>query len=603
MNRNSNSEFDVVSLSSSLEDSSLLQKAENESASEYEYEYDYEEEDSVSEEKDAAVVAESRRANQVEIIFPAEHEEGWQLVQPPLSPFSDILLSRAVSHPEPEQKSDAYSTSSSSFVSVDPSSYASVSARVANRQVQNAVNSMTMTSSSWSHVDHSISASVQSISSTMMNSVNSTKSIVSAFELVVTTDGSMRARCKACGYMNQNDQKVAGLCRGCNAVLVNNPCLEMDEALAMTLQQTETKLALVHRKMMASNQTLPFVRAQALATEVTSMVLHRRGGGDDGNRDTSTTCHGTLDINQPEFFACQPLKEMDLTFQASTFIERFEFLRSTGQGFRLASGYAFTRKTAVAEICRDGLPERNCRRLIVSTDPEVALRLKNGLTPLPTSNEDAKVEAETKGKGEEAATDESDKKEPPLSVSEPMCQYHEGDCVGWIVVVVTSLDNYDDWSTVEHKRDEQEDPQKIEILNTKSTYYSCQCLPMAYFDAVHRKDARIASLFQGLSDACFDFFHTDWSLITIDEEQQDDECERDQQDDNANKKNDASSVSSSKATRTPHECSCKGDSSLDEKEIEDLTPPKSENVPSGYCSSDDDTDDDDNESAAKNNII
>jgi hypothetical protein len=500
MSRNSTSEFDVISLSSSRDDSSHPQSAENESSSVYdyyEYDSDYQEEEveSIASQEKDAVIDEYTSANRVEIIFP---------------PFSDMLLSRAVANPK--QELDASTMASSKFVPVDNSTYASnISASVGpERQIQNTANSMTTASSSWSHVDHSVSLGVQSIASTVMNdSVElSSKSLISAFELVTTADGSMRARCKACDCMNQNE---SGLCRGCDAVLVNNPCLEMDEALAMALQQKEARISLVQRKILASSRTSPFVRAQALAVEVTSMVLRRRRGWGDVNHDSSTTGTGT----QPECFPCQPLQEMDLTFQASSFIERLEFSRSAGKGFRLAFGYAFSRKIAVAEICRDGLPERNCRRLIVSTDPEVAFRLKNGLTPLP-SNEDEKVEEETKKNEEEPAADHDTNQSPPPADG-PLSQYNQSSCVGWIVAVVTSLDARYDWSTLEHKLSEQEDPQKTEFLNTTPSK-AVHCLPMAYFEAVHRKDARIALLFQGLSDVCVDYFHTDWSLIAIDEE-------------------------------------------------------------------------------------
>jgi hypothetical protein len=105
-------------------------------------------------------------------------------------------------------------------------------------------------------------------------------------------------------------------------------------------------------------------------------------------------------------------------------------------------------------------------------------------------------------------------------------------------------------------------------LNIMPTSITCDCLPLAYFDAKHRKDARITSLFQGLTDVCFDYFHTDWSLITIDEEDED-ECEHGQS---------SSGVTSTAiATRTSDESSRKVDI-VDKKESEAMKTPLTENA-------------------------
>jgi hypothetical protein len=137
------------------------------------------------------------------------------------------------------------------------------------------------------------------------------------------------------------------------------------------------------------------------------------------------------------------------------------------------------------------------------------------------------------------------------------------------------------WSTVEDENDEHEIFQKIEFLSTKHSN-SCQCLPLAYFDAKQRKNAHIATLFQGLSDVCFDFFHTDWALITINEEEDDvDDGERDQGDSSNSKVDSIPSGSPAATTNTCSSEHSRNGNRLDEKDSDGLKMPMTENASYG----------------------
>ena len=125
-------------------------------------------------------------------------------------------------------------------------------------------------------------------------------SIVSGFE-ILSLNGSSHRRCRRCTFLNNEESTF---CLACGIALVANPCLDMDQQIAINLQRKEEEAAFEtlrceEKKRKTLYQRTIFGQASILATDVQARV------------DTAK-CRGVATFSIP-----------DLTLHASRFINHW----------------------------------------------------------------------------------------------------------------------------------------------------------------------------------------------------------------------------------------------------------------------------------------
>ena len=164
---------------------------------------------------------------------------------------------------------------------------------------------------SWSHlgsVTRNTDASlmgheVRSLSPSWATNTTATvasSSIISGFD-VLSLNGSSHRRCRRCTFLNNEESTF---CLACDLALVANPCLDMDQQIAINLQRKEEEAAFEtlrceEKKRKTLYQRTIFGQASILATDVQARV------------DTAK-CRGVATFSIP-----------DLTLHASRFINHW----------------------------------------------------------------------------------------------------------------------------------------------------------------------------------------------------------------------------------------------------------------------------------------
>ena len=311
-------------------------------------------------------------------------------------------------------------------------------------------------SSTWSQVDGSVkNTDPSSPPGTDDASVATGRSsTISGFD-ILSLSGASKRRCKACSFLNGEDD---GVCGACGRALVANPCQGVDEQIAKNLQLKEERFALEQlqeeekkRKTLAEQSIL--VRSQVLVNDVASFVKGCKGHGFD------------------------TLPEASLVVLASRFIDCADTCIMNGGRVTLA--YHFSRKFEwrMTQIRQDGLGSL----APVSTNLEAAYKYQSMSAILDARGRPFPRQLPRRFPSL-ASIPEGD---PSVAGGN-----YESNRLGWIVATIQEgkVSCLDDETTV---------PLASGSAIVKTLNHSYEALPLICFDAALRKNDIIRRLLNG----------------------------------------------------------------------------------------------------------
>lgn len=276
--------------------------------------------------------------------------------------------------------------------------------------------------------------------------------MISGFD-VLSISGEIKRRCKRCSYLNGEKDVVCGQCA---CALVANPCVDVDEQIAMYQQHKEevyawqARLAQEKKRKFLTNQTIS-EKSQMFATDVDTLV--------------DETCEANEVATIPE---------ASFVVHVSRFMDYASAFAFGGESsVSLAYFFSSNRNGVVDEIRKGGLRE-GAR---ISSDMEAAFLYQ--------------------GNGFIAATETGCASLPAIPEDMSSTWSSESSLSGWIVAILEGSRESACGIRTQNVKGATGKDVEVKILDRPEL-----ALPLVHFAAYKRRDDSIRRVFRGEYEKC-----------------------------------------------------------------------------------------------------